>query len=55
MTKKATLKRKLELHRETVRMLNLLEEAMVAGGATVHSQCLTFCPLDSCGPHTCTC
>ncbi|MFY9823526.1 MAG: hypothetical protein WAM82_19245 [Thermoanaerobaculia bacterium] len=56
MTKKAALKRKLELHRETVRTLNLREEAMVAGGVTVHSQCLTRClTIDTCTPQSCTC
>jgi hypothetical protein len=56
MTKKTALKRKLELHRETVRSLDLDKEARVAGGVTVHSQCLTRClTIDSCAPQSCTC
>ena len=56
MTKKTALKRKLELHRETVRSLDLDKEARVAGGVTVLSQCLTRClTIDSCAPQSCTC
>jgi len=56
MTKKTALKGKLELHRETIRSLDLSKEARVAGGATVQSQCLTRClTVDSCPPGSCTC
>ena len=56
MTKKTALKGKLELHRETIRSLDLSKEARVVGGATVKSQCLTRClTVDTCAPQSCTC